>query len=434
MKAITLKGRIIILLTIFTIVIIGIFIAVQLAHELKMLNRYNENQANIVPLALENTWDRIVNLNFSRARKIELLQTKINSLKETKSITKAYIFDNIGKIIFSTEGAMLGARGDYDDFSVMNKLDRGEAIKGETVIDKSQRTFSLYIPLQEGAQTPFIVRTFFSLSDIWGAFKQVYNPAVTMGVLFVLVNIILGVSLARLIIGPIKEFNEAAKEIASGHLDYSVSVPTGDELEELADKFNYMTKELVKMKARAENANPLTKLPGNVMIQEEVERRIKTGEKFTVIYCDLDNFKAFNDKYGIHKGDDAIKLTGQIFREAIRDKGGADDFVGHEGGDDFLLVTVPDRTEPITQYITLEFDKRVRAFYDKEDLAQGYIVAHARDGTVKQFPIMTISLAGITNQFRQIVSYAEVTNIAAEVKHIAKKKEGSCFVLDKRRE
>jgi len=434
MKAITLKSRIIILLAIFTIIVIGIFVTVQLAHELEMVNKYNENQAQVVSLALENTWDRIAALNVSRDRKIDLFQTKIYSLKKSNSITKAYIFNDVGRIIFSTESILPEARGDYDDFSIMNKLDRGETIRGETVVDEVQKMLSIYIPLREADVNPFVLRAFFSLGDIWAAFHQVYNPALTIGISLILVSIILGFSLAHLIIGPIKVFNEAAKTVASGRLDLQVSVPTGDELEELSDTFNYMTKELVKMKARAENANPLTKLPGNVMIQEEVEKRIKAGEKFAVIYCDLDNFKAFNDKYGIHKGDDAIKLTGQLFREAVEQKGASDDFVGHEGGDDFLLVTIPERAEAISDYITSEFDKRVRQFYDKEDLQQGYIVAHARDGTVKQFPIMSISLAGVTNQFRRIGTYAEVTNIAAEVKKVAKKKEGSCFVLDKRRD
>ena len=170
------------------------------------------------------------------------------------------------------------------------------------------------------------------------------------------------------------------------------------------------------------------------MIQEEVEKRIAAGEKFMVIYCDLDNFKAFNDKYGVHKGDDAITLTGDIFKETVEKEGEKQDFVGHEGGDDFLLVTVPERAQKIADYITTEFDKRVREFYDQEDLDRGYIVAHARDGSVKQFPIMTISLAGVTNESHPIKSYSEVTNIAAGIKKLAKKKEGSCFILDRRTE
>ena len=97
------------------------------------------------------------------------------------------------------------------------------------------------------------------------------------------------------------------------------------------------------MKEKAENANPLTKLPGNIVIQEMVEERIKKDKKFVLIYSDLDNFKAFNDTYGVHAGDKAIMLTADIMREAIAVEGAEDDFIGHEGGDDFLLLTVPER-------------------------------------------------------------------------------------------
>jgi len=188
----------------------------------------------------------------------------------------------------------------------------------------------------------------------------------------------------------------------------------------------------VKMQRRAENANPLTKLPGNIVIMEEVEKRIAAGTKFTVIYGDLDNFKAFNDKYGIHKGDEAIKLCSVIFKEAVKHCGNSRDFLGHEGGDDFILLTSPDKTESIAQYIMSEFDKRVRSLYEQEDLQRGHIIAHDRDGQVKHFPIMTISLAGVTNQHRQITTYGQVTNIAAEVKKKAKSQQKSCFVLDVR--
>ena len=187
------------------------------------------------------------------------------------------------------------------------------------------------------------------------------------------------------------------------------------------------------MQQRAENANPLTKLPGNIVIMEEVEKRISAGRKFTVIYCDLDHFKAFNDKYGIHKGDEAIKLSGGIFRQATEIGGNSDDFIGHEGGDDFLLVTTPNQAQKIADFITSKFDKMIKSLYDDEDLKRGYIEAHDRDGSIKHFPIMTISLAGVSNQFRTISTYAEVTNIAAEIKKKSKALKGSSFAIDMRR-
>jgi diguanylate cyclase (GGDEF)-like protein len=213
-----------------------------------------------------------------------------------------------------------------------------------------------------------------------------------------------------------------------------VDIKTGDEIAELVNTFNQMTAALERMKERAENTNPLTKLPGNNMIHEEIVRRINAQRKFAVIYSDLDNFKAFNDKYGIGDGDKAIKLTADILRESLR-LGSRDDFLGHEGGDDFVLISTPDRAQKVADYITAEFDRRIRSLFKKEDLDQGFIIAHARDGNVQKFPLMTISLAGVSNEKRPLTSYGEITNICAEVKKKAKSlpaKTKSVFVMDAR--
>jgi len=156
--------------------------------------------------------------------------------------------------------------------------------------------------------------------------------------------------------------------------------------------------------------------------------------KFVVIYCDLDNFKAFNDKYGIAKGDEAIKLSADIFKETIKTLGNTDDFIGHEGGDDFILITTPDKAQAVADTIINEFDKRVRGIYIQEDLEQNCIIAHARDGSIKKFPIMGITLSGVSNEHRNITSYGEVTNIAAEVKKKGKSIGKSTFVMDQRRD
>jgi len=481
MKAITLKSRIIILLTIFTVLTTSIFITIQLAHEVKAVDRFIRYKAETVSLTIEEKFNEIVNSVTSQEKidslnqgldllqqtiqsesapeqklrsldkglrflknnltskvalkeKIPLLAKALGSLKESKSIQKGYILDTNGDVVFSTESWQKQGQGDYDDLDIVKRAKKGEVIRGETIINKTLRLMSVYIPVITKERTVFVARAFFPLGDIDAALTQVYQPAISVGVLLVIVNVFLAISLARLIIKPIHIFHDAAKVIASGRLDLRVNISTNDELEDLANNFNYMTEELARMKEKAENANPLTKLPGNIVIMEDVEKRIKEGKKFTVIYCDLDNFKAFNDKYGIHKGDEAIMITGEIFKEAIKAKGDPSDFVGHEGGDDFLLVTDPERAQIIADYITSTFDEKVRALYNQEDLDRGHIVAHARDGSVNKFPIMTISLAGVGNTHRPIDTYAEVTNIAAEIKKKAKKKPGSCFVLDQRKE
>ena len=195
-----------------------------------------------------------------------------------------------------------------------------------------------------------------------------------------------------------------------------------------------MTGALQRMKEKAENANPLTRLPGNNLIHEEITKRINANRKFVVVYSDLDNFKAFNDKYGIGAGDKAIMLTAQIMQEGLKKFGAPEDFIGHEGGDDFVFITVPGKAEQITGYIIREFDRQARELYKKEDLDQGYIMAVGRDGNTQKFPVMTLSLAGVSNEKRPLASYGEVTNICAEVKKKAKSLPQSVFILDKRME
>ncbi|MEI8349357.1 MAG: GGDEF domain-containing protein [Candidatus Omnitrophota bacterium] len=434
MKTITLKSRIFILLTIFTVVTVALFVAVQLSHEINLLNRFHRSHAQIIYSVLKSTWDNMAAFPLPEEKKLDFLRKRILALKQSEEITHGYIYNRQEKIVFSTEKTLQGDRVNFDDVLMLDKLKRNESIEGEVVIDESRKTFSVYIPLAEGGKVNYIGKIFFSLAGIWGVYQQVYQPAFLIGILFIIVNIILGFSLSRLIIAPIKVFNSAAKLIASGRLDLRVNILTSDELEELASTFNFMTQALIKMKERAENANPLTKLPGNIVIREAVEERIKTQKKFTVVYCDLDNFKAFNDKYGIAKGDEAIKLTSNVFKEALKSQGNTDDFLGHEGGDDFIILTTPQRTQAIASAIIEAFNSRIRTLYDKEDLERGYIIAHGRDNTIQQFPLMTISLAGVTNECRAIASYAEVTNIAAEVKKRAKQECRSCFILDQRKD
>jgi diguanylate cyclase (GGDEF)-like protein len=224
----------------------------------------------------------------------------------------------------------------------------------------------------------------------------------------------------------------ATKDIASGNLDLRVKIKTNDEIQELGDTFNDMTIALKKMKERAENANPLTKLPGNNIIREEIDNRIRRKEKFVAIHVDLDNFKAYNDRYGVGRGDDVIKFTSKVLERAVREKGGPGDFIGHEGGDDFFLITAPDKADAVGKFIVTEFDAKIKSFYTKEDLDRGYILEKDRRGETVKYPIMTISLAGVTNQFKPIASYGELTNIAVEVKHKAKEVKESNFLLDRR--
>ena len=118
---------------------------------------------------------------------------------------------------------------------------------------------------------------------------------------------------------------------------------------------------------------------------------------FTVIYADIDNFKAFNDVYGFAKGDSAIKMTADILGDQLCYSGGPDGFLGHIGGDDFVLIVNPDNADLVCDGIISEFDHRIRSLYNEEDLRSGRIMPTDRRGEHLEFPIMTISLAVVSN-------------------------------------
>ncbi|MFN2529421.1 MAG: response regulator [Candidatus Baltobacteraceae bacterium] len=180
--------------------------------------------------------------------------------------------------------------------------------------------------------------------------------------------------------------------------------------------------------------SPLTRLPGNLAIEAELKRRIEVHEPFAVLYEDLDNFKAFNDVYGFTHGDEAIQLVASTTVDAVRRRGNEGDFVGHIGGDDFLVVTSPDRSEEIAREIIAQFDSDIRKLYNAHDLRVGYIETRDRRGTLNRYPIMSLSIAILTSEQRPMDNYAQIGEAAAELKRYAKQLGGSVYVKDKRRQ
>lgn len=189
----------------------------------------------------------------------------------------------------------------------------------------------------------------------------------------------------------------------------------------------------LRRSVRDSEASPLTGLPGNRAIEEVLEARIGQGARFAVCYIDLDDFKAYNDRYGFHAGSEVIKLTTTVILEALEKYGNKDDFVGHIGGDDFIVITEMERAPLISQEIIKLFDERIPTQYEPEDRGRGYIVSTDRQGKVNKFSVMSISIAVVHNTFRCLDHPGKVAQIAAELKKYAKSMEGSVFVFDRRR-
>lgn len=180
-------------------------------------------------------------------------------------------------------------------------------------------------------------------------------------------------------------------------------------------------------------ANPLTGLRGNIEIQAEINQRIAKKEVFAVIYGDLDNFKSYNDVYGFASGDRAIKLTADVLIDATNTFGNSRDFIGHIGGDDFVIITTPDKVDAICENIIKTFDIKIKELYCKEDVDRGYIVTSNRQGQIMKFPLVSISLSVVTNEERELISHLQIAEIAAELKKKAKAMQGSVYVKDRRR-
>jgi len=179
-------------------------------------------------------------------------------------------------------------------------------------------------------------------------------------------------------------------------------------------------------------ANPLTRLPGNVAILNELSSCIDKKMPFAVCYVDLDKFKAYNDKYGFEHGDEVIRETARILIGATKELGNPEDFVGHIGGDDFVIITTPNLSDQICEKVIRDFDKISPSFYSQEDRDNGFIIGYDRQSKIHKIQLLSVSIGVVTNEMRQITHVAEVGEIGAELKKLAKSQEKSNYVKDKR--
>jgi diguanylate cyclase (GGDEF)-like protein len=192
-------------------------------------------------------------------------------------------------------------------------------------------------------------------------------------------------------------------------------------------------KNILERKKQSIDVNPLTGLPGNLTIQHTVEKHIVSKDSFSLLYIDLSNFKSFNDKYGFYRGDEVIKFTASLLTNMTKEYGNVSDFVGHVGGDDFIIISSIDNSIKIAENIIEKFDYEIKRFYDANDLKQGFIVTTDRKDNIKQIPIMTISISIIDTNIACLSHYAEISKRAAELKKEIKKQNKSAFIFERRK-
>ena len=164
---------------------------------------------------------------------------------------------------------------------------------------------------------------------------------------------------------------------------------------------------------RAVDASPLTGLPGNKTIEKRIRCCLEAGISCTVIYLDLDNFKAYNDAYGFNNGDAMIQTVVSCMEECCK-KG---EFMGHIGGDDFVIIAEYWEAGGLCQNIINCFSNSIEHLYSKEDWERGFIVSKNRNGFREEFPIATLSIAGLSNKTMQI---REVDKFSLEIAKLKK--------------
>jgi len=191
---------------------------------------------------------------------------------------------------------------------------------------------------------------------------------------------------------------------------------------------------ILKRNKQVLDTNPLSKLPGNPSIQARVEREIQKGGAFAVLYLDLDHFKAYNDTYGFEAGDRVIKATANLLVKLTIQNEDSQDFIGHIGGDDFIVVTRFEGSEELARRIVSAFDGISPSFYSMADRERGCIVSTDRQGNIKKFPLLSISVGIVHNHTRPLHSFAQVSNIGTELKKAAKADNKSHYTMDRRKD
>lgn len=192
-----------------------------------------------------------------------------------------------------------------------------------------------------------------------------------------------------------------------------------------------LLKVITEMQVRsARYANPLTLLPGNVPIYEELDHLLREQQEFVVCYCDLDNFKPFNDKYGYEKGDQVIKDLSDILRSEVQLE---QDFIGHIGGDDFILIFRSEDWQARCKSILASFEQIAPSYYSREDNALQGIWSEDRSGNYRFFPRLTLSIGSVEPDPSACKSHHDVASLASCAKHEAKRQKGNSLFIERRR-
>jgi diguanylate cyclase (GGDEF)-like protein len=182
-------------------------------------------------------------------------------------------------------------------------------------------------------------------------------------------------------------------------------------------------------RSQLNSLSPLTLLPGGLQLERAIDYKLSSVNPWSILYLDLDNFKAFNDVYGFLAGNNMILLVGHICQRIVYEDGNADDFVGHVGGDDFVVVTTPERSHTLSRNIIAHYKRESTLLYRADDLERGTISGVDRKGRPYKFPLVSLSIGVVSSYSRRLYNMDEIGTLVADAKRQAKQTPGNVFYL-----
>jgi diguanylate cyclase (GGDEF)-like protein len=289
---------------------------------------------------------------------------------------------------------------------------------------------SLYIPFSFGTSGTAVAVVKIPRSGISAAAPIM--PAAIGGGSILVLQILFLAALLLLLIFPLRKLIAVSRTLLKADTIARVPIVRDDEIGALASTFNELGIMLQRARDEIKGGSPITGLPGGATIVKYIDEILAAGHLISVLACDIDNFKSYNDKYGFAKGDEVILYARDCLIAVAQRKDMPGCFVGHFGGDDFIVVCPYEMWENFAKTFVTTFDRGIYQFYNSTDARNGYIESTNRVGQRKRFGLMSISIAIVTNKTRPFRRYAEVAQVAAEVMKYVKTIEGSGYAIDRR--
>lgn len=404
-----------------------------------------ENQTNLI---MENAILNSLHKGSSLKYKIdniinhtgELTTINVNKiLKETSTLAihDITIFNENGKVFVALENNKKIAKKEatMHDLKMINTAITKQSFEDKLFfhqVDKKNKKIHLFVPFSYLGDKNGIAAIALEMKDIKKQYSYLVRQCIIIAVLIIIIHIVFAFALLKMLIIPLRTLINATRTISRGELSIRVPIVGQDEIGQLASSFNEMSVEFQRIRDEAKGANPLTGLPGNISIARFIDDCLAKRYCICVLYCDLDNFKAYNDKYGFTRGDEAIIYTRDCLSTVTQRKDMQNIFIGHEGGDDFVVVTPYEYWEAFAKTFLTTFDRGIYQHYNSTDARNGFIESVNRQGQRQRFPLMSVSIAVVTNKVRPFQRHAEMIQIAAEVKKYVKTIDGSCYAIDRR--